>query len=139
MSTLIKLKMENLSTRSANENRTLNAQIKQLYDTMSANPAINAFIESQDGHEHWIRFASLIEGWLGCESNVAQQSIEMAELFKEVMASKGIDMGVKDGQLKVQGKTEVARGMAEWMGFDAEGRCNRRVLPHCIYLFWSDG
>ncbi|KAL8942326.1 MAG: hypothetical protein Q9211_001443 [Gyalolechia sp. 1 TL-2023] len=129
MGSLVKLKMQNHGTRSASENRALNVRLKTLFNAMDANADINALIASLDGHAHWARLGSLIESWSKCEFNVAQQSFEMGELFKDVMASKGVDVGVKGGKLKVRGKTAEARGMAEWMGFDAEGRCNRKVAP----------
>lgn len=35
----------------------------------------------------------MIDGWLKCDSNVAQQSQEMADLFGEVLALKDVVVG----------------------------------------------
>ena len=55
----------------------------------------------------------------------------MRELFKEVMDAKGVELGVfRDGQAKVQRRTEEASMLAGFMGFDGDGLCDRRFSVH---------
>ncbi|KAL8837006.1 MAG: hypothetical protein Q9170_002695 [Blastenia crenularia] len=125
MTTLMKRKMENHPPKSASENSTLYAQLKQFFTALSTEPDINALIESYNVRTHWVRLGSLIEGWVKCEFNVAQQGAETSDLFKEVLASQGVAIGSQDGRLKVKGENEGGRRLAALMGFAEEGRCER--------------
>ncbi len=115
----------NVNSTSLPANHALNFQIQNLYDPLNANPDAIAFIESIGCRAFWNRFGALIESWMKSESDIATQSREMAALFKEVLAFKGVNVGMRDWQACVVGGGEQGRGLAEFAGFDAEGRCAR--------------
>ncbi|KAL8786039.1 MAG: hypothetical protein Q9213_003022 [Squamulea squamosa] len=64
MGTLITQKMKNHKTRSIRENRSLNQQMKQLYDSLNGNPAVSSFLEPKGFRPYWDRFGTLIESWV---------------------------------------------------------------------------
>ncbi len=125
LGTLITKNMGNVNSTSAPANHALNFQLQTLYDPLNANADAIAFSESIGCRAHWDRFGALIESWMKSESDVATQSREMAAWFRDVLAFKGVSVGMRDGQAHVVGSGEQGRGLAEFAGFDAEGRCAR--------------
>ncbi len=125
LGTLITKKMGNINSTSMPANHALNFHLQNLYDPFNANADAIAFIESIGCRAFWNRSGALIESWMNSGSDISTQSREMAALFKDVLAFKGVSVGMRDGQAHVVGSGEQGRGLAEFAGFDAEGRCAR--------------
>ncbi|KAL8770398.1 MAG: hypothetical protein Q9209_003824 [Squamulea sp. 1 TL-2023] len=131
MGTLITQKMKNHKTRSTAENRSLNQQMKQVYDSLNGNPAVISFLEPKGFCPYWDRFGTLIESWVKCDFNVAQQSHEMGDLFREVMAFKHVDVSNEHGKVAVKGTSPEGVALASFMGFDEKG-CTRGFEMHLM-------
>ena len=110
--------------RSLTSTAPLNLQIKHLYASLNANPALDAFITPTGFRPSWDLFGVIIDGWLELtsESDVERQAREMGELFKDVMKAGGVVVGLdKGGFVKVRGIGKEGRGRARGMGFDEMG------------------
>ncbi|KAL8811286.1 MAG: hypothetical protein Q9200_001921 [Gallowayella weberi] len=118
------------SSVAVTENHTLNTQLKSLYNIICANPSLPALLESKGFQLYWTRLGTLIDKWLRSDANITEQSLEMGELFREVMGVMGMEIkkDEKDGKVKATGKDKYGEEFATDIGFGKDGRCAR---PGC--------